>query len=117
MVPTNQPPTVNAGANLSIQLPNLANLSGTVSDDGLPSSPGGVSLLWTTVSGPGSVTYGNSTSANTTAQFSTAGTYVLRLTANDGQFQAFDELSVTVANPPQPPADPPADPPRRRRGR
>jgi hypothetical protein len=112
MVPTNQPPTVNAGANLSIQLPNLANLSGTVSDDGLPSSPGGVSLLWTTVSGPGSVTYGNSTSANTTAQFSTAGTYVLRLTANDGQFQAFDELTVTVA------AEPVQfEPPSRRKGR
>ena len=34
--------------------------------------------------------------ATTTATFSSAGTYVLRLTANDGQFTVSDEVSVAV---------------------
>jgi PKD repeat protein len=72
-----------------------------------------LTLLWT-ASGPGNVTFGNASSANTTAQFSTAGTYTLRLTANDGELAAFAELTVTVTDPP---VTPPADPPRRRRGR
>ena len=112
MVPTNVAPLVNVGPNQSIELPNAVNLSGSVSDDGLP-TPSSLTLLWT-ASGPGNVTFGNASSANTTAQFSTAGTYTLRLTANDGELAAFAELTVTVTDPP---VTPPADPPRRRRGR
>ncbi len=104
--PTNQAPVVNVGNDQAIQLPNTATLSATVTDDGLPSSPGTVTRNWTKVSGPGTVTFGNATSNNTTASFSTAGTYVLRLTASDGSLQGFDELTVTVASAPvvnQPP--------------
>jgi hypothetical protein len=36
---------------------------------------------WTKVSGPGNVTFTSPSSASTGATFSTAGTYVLRLTA------------------------------------
>ena len=90
----NQPPSVSAGSNQTIQLPALANLSATVTDTGGPlATP---TLAWTLVSGPGSVTYGNSASAATSAQFSVAGTYVLRISANDGEFTSFSQVTITV---------------------
>ncbi len=94
----NQPPQVNAGNNQTITLGSTAVLAGTVSDDGLPTPPGTVTTSWTVSSGPGNVTFGNASSASTTAQFSAAGNYVLRLTANDGQLSAFDQVTVTVQN-------------------
>jgi len=97
MPPMNLAPVVDAGLDVAVQLPSLASLAATVTDDGLPGSS--LTLLWTRVSGPGSVTFGDATSANTTAQLSAAGTYVLRLTASDGQLQAFDEITVTVTEP------------------
>jgi PKD repeat protein len=94
--PVNQAPTVSAGADQSIQIGSTASLSGTVNDDGLPSSPGSVSRVWTKISGPGTVTFGSATSNNTTASFGAVGTYVLRLTANDGSLTAFDEITINV---------------------
>jgi hypothetical protein len=90
----NQAPVVNAGPSQSITLPGLANLSGSVTDIGGPLATPLVS--WSVVSGPGSVTFGNASSASTTANFSIAGTYVLRLTANDGQLQSSDDVTITV---------------------
>jgi hypothetical protein len=52
------------------------------------------------LSGPGAVTFANSNSAVTTARFSAAGIYVLRLTANDGALAAQDDLTVTVTRDP-----------------
>jgi hypothetical protein len=94
--PVNQPPTVSAGSNQTITLPGVANLSGVVGDDGLPNPPGAVSTTWTKVSGPGTVTFANAASISTTASFSKAGSYVLRLTANDGALQSSDDVTVTV---------------------
>jgi hypothetical protein len=91
----NRPPVVDAGADQAITLPAAASLSGTVSDDGLPTGST-VTTTWDTVSGPGTVTFANPGSATTTAQFSTAGTYQLRLTAGDGQLTTSDTLTVTV---------------------
>jgi len=101
--PINQPPSVSAGSNQTITLPNVASLDGTVTDDGLPS--GTVTTTWSKVSGSGTVTFGNASAVDTTATFSQAGTYVLRLTANDGLLQAFDDMTVTVtvATPTEPP--------------
>ena len=45
------------------------------------------------------MTFGDATSASTTATFTEAGQYVLRLTANDGAKTAFDEMTVTVTDP------------------
>ncbi len=93
--PTNQPPTVNAGADQAITLPtNTVTLTGTASDDGLPS--GTLTVAWTVVSGPGAVTFGTPTATTTTATFASAGVYVLRLTASDGALSASDDVTVTV---------------------
>jgi hypothetical protein len=96
LLPANQPPLVNAGLDQSITLPASASLSGSVTDDALPIPPGFLTLGWARFSGPGTVTFANANALNTTASFSTNGTYVLRLTANDGAVSVSDDLVVTV---------------------
>ena len=94
---TQNPPSVNAGIDQTITLPDGANLDGTVTDDGLPDPPGEVTTLWTVVNGPGGVTFGNATAVDTTATFAAAGVYTLRLTADDGELIASDDINITVA--------------------
>jgi hypothetical protein len=95
--PTNAAPVVSAGPDQSITLPATASLDGTVTDDNLPNPPGTTTTTWTKVSGPGTVGFTNPNAVDTTATFSTAGTYVLRLTANDGALSTSDDITVTVA--------------------
>jgi len=99
----NQAPVVNAGPNQTITLPvNQVTLLGTATDDGLPN--GTLAITWSVVSGLGTVSFYNPNEASTQASFSSAGTYVLKLTANDSQLQSSATTTVTV-NPPldQPP--------------
>ena len=95
-LPVNQPPVVSAGANQTVTLPASASLSGTATDDGLPNPPGLVTFTWSKVSGPGTVTFAPPNATNTTATFSAAGTYLLRLTASDGLLEKASELTVGV---------------------
>src|SRR5262249_6442110 len=89
---------VSAGTDQRITLPGTASLAGTISDDGLP--PGSsVSSTWTKVSGPGTVTFANAASAQTTATFGEAGVYVLRLTASDSLLATRGEVTLTVPPP------------------
>jgi hypothetical protein len=104
--PVNQPPTVDAGPNQTLPYPDdSTNLDGTVGDDGLPDPPGAVTSLWTQESGPGTVTFGDDTAVDTTASFSEPGSYVLRLTADDSELSAYDEVTIIVPDAPvnQPP--------------
>lgn len=91
----NQPPSVNAGADQTITLPAAASLDGTVSDDGLPAPPN-LTVTWSVVSGPGPVTFADPNAVDTTATFTTDGTYVLRLTASDGDLTTSDDVVITV---------------------
>ena len=95
VIPANRAPVVNAGADQTITLPNETVLSGVVTDDGLPQGST-LQISWTKVSGPGSVAFGDANSAETEATFGAAGTYVLRLSANDSEFTAADDITVTV---------------------
>ncbi|PYS41722.1 MAG: hypothetical protein DMF71_10775, partial [Acidobacteria bacterium] len=95
VIPENHAPAANAGPDQQITLPNVANLNGSVSDDGLPAGST-LSSIWNKVSGPGAVTFGNPNVTVTTATFSVAGTYVLRLTANDSQLSASDDVQIVV---------------------
>ena len=92
----NTPPTIDAGPDQVITLPASASLNGTAIDDGLPNPPGVLTLTWSQTSGPGVATFADASAENTTVSFSTAGIYVLRLTASDGDLSSFDELTVTV---------------------
>ncbi len=94
--PANQAPAVNAGSDQTIALPSAANLAGTATDDGLPAPPATLTTTWSTVSGPGTVTFGNANALTTTASFGAAGTYVLRLTGSDSLLAATDDVTVTV---------------------
>ncbi|MFO1498710.1 MAG: lamin tail domain-containing protein [Verrucomicrobiota bacterium] len=94
--PVNQAPSASAGANQTVTLPGKAQLSGTVTDDGLPNPPGQVASTWSKVSGPGAVNFTNPNSTNTLASFSAAGSYMLRLTASDGALQTFSDVTIGV---------------------
>src|SRR5690606_39470154 len=101
--PDNQAPVVDAGANQTIVLPAGVTLNGIVTDDGLPNPPHVVTPTWQMASGPGTVTFANANAVNTTATFSAAGTYVLRLLAEDGQLIGSDVVTITVHPENQPP--------------
>ena len=91
----NQAPVVNAGTDKTVTLGNQVQLTGSASDDGLPSNT--LNLTWTRVSGPGTATFSNANIAQPMVSFSAAGTYVLRLTASDSALSAFDNVSVQVS--------------------
>lgn len=78
----------------AVLLPGQLALNASISDDGIPS--GVVSITWSALQGPGTVTFGDAHSTNTTASFSTDGFYTLRATASDGELQNFSDFYVYV---------------------
>ncbi|HEY9171241.1 MAG TPA: fibronectin type III domain-containing protein, partial [Verrucomicrobiae bacterium] len=70
--PANTAPVVNAGPDQTITLPASATLTATVADDGLPATPGTVSMQWEVVTGPGEVAFTDPTAATTSAAFEAA---------------------------------------------
>ena len=92
----NGAPTVSISCLTSITAPTkTVSLTGMVSDDGLPVPPS-VTCAWTKVSGPGPVYFADANAAITTAAFRNAGTYVLRLTASDGQASGYGQATITL---------------------
>jgi hypothetical protein len=94
----NEPPRVMAPADQTLTLPASATLNGVVSDDGRPAGKP-LTIAWSAVSGPGTVTFSQPTSATTLASFSAAGSYVLRLTASDTAATTSDDVTITVNSP------------------
>jgi len=91
----NGPPLVDAGPDQTLLLPAVVtSLDGAVADEGLPDPPNTVTTTWTQISGPGTATFDDASLVNTGVQFSTPGTYVLRLTADDGDLTAFDDVTI-----------------------
>jgi hypothetical protein len=87
-------PTANAGPDQALPVFQTAQLQGAVSYTGTPPV-----VQWKFYSGPGTVTFGNAAQTNTTASFSTPGTYTLRLSADDGVHAvAYDAAVFTVTN-------------------
>ncbi len=95
----NTAPVVDAGQDVAITLPtSVVALDGTVSDDGLPET-GQLSVTWSHVggTGTGTVTFDDANAVDTAATFSAdAGSYILRLTATDGDLTTSDEMTVQV---------------------
>ncbi len=89
---------VNAGLDQTIKLPAEAKLHSVVTQGGAAIPAGTVLITWSCSSGPGTVIFSDPTLLDTTATFSVEGTYTLRITADDGQQTALDEL-VVVVNP------------------
>src|SRR5437868_6931409 len=99
VITVNQAPVVNAGPAPAISLSDAANLNGSATDDGFPNPPGALTYNWTTVSGPDVVVFANANAASTTATFSSAGNYTLRLTASDSALSGSADLAVLVGGP------------------
>lgn len=97
--PDNTAPAVSAGPDGGVQINTAFVLNGTVSDDALPSTPGITTVQWTKAGGPGAAAFADANALNTTVTFNAAGTYVLRLTADDGEVRTFDEATITVTAP------------------
>jgi RHS repeat-associated protein len=98
VLPMNRAPVVIAGPRQLVMQPGTATLLATVTDDGLPENAS-LSLHWSKVSGPGTVSFSNLTTTNTTAMFSEVGDYVLRLTVTDSELIGFAETTVSVRTP------------------
>ncbi|HIK33558.1 MAG TPA: hypothetical protein IGS31_19730 [Oscillatoriales cyanobacterium M4454_W2019_049] len=90
-------PIVNAGIDRPIVGSTI--LDGSISDDGLPNPPGTVTASWTQISGPGTANFANPNAEDTAVSFSTPGTYVLRLSGNDGENTVSDDVAIEVLNP------------------
>jgi len=91
-------PSVEAGVDRVVVLNGQTYLSGAVRDDGKPKSVPRV--RWSKDSGPGEVAFRDPDASATTARFSAAGVYILRLTADDGQLSSSNTVAVTVDPPP-----------------
>ena len=119
--PENKPPSLTTNDTQIVTLPNPLVLTATATDDGLPKPyrrtpsnpdrdaqpkrPRGVQIKWIQYRGPGKVSFDPDASAvvhgepvtlTSKARFSVPGTYVLRVTANDGQLFTFRDVTITV---------------------
>ena len=92
----NERPTVFAGFNQVVDIAGSASLISTVNDDGYPDPPAGLTTTWSKFAGPGTVAFANSSSLITTATFTSTGTYVLQLEADDGVLSATDTVQIDV---------------------
>lgn len=91
------PPTVFIDSP-SVQTPLIATTNGVivsaqVNDDGTPSA---LTTTWSCVAGPGVATIESPNATTTAVSFTLPGTYVLRLSATDGQFTVSDQTTVSV---------------------
>jgi hypothetical protein len=76
----------------------------SVTDDNLPCGFAVLTVAWSVVSGPAVAKFANAAVAQTTATLDTAGTYVLRLTASDGELTSTDDVTIDVLPRPAPSA-------------
>jgi|SRR5918992_4256283 hypothetical protein len=84
----------SVGARAEVTRAAVLQLRGSVQDDVVSAEK--LTIRWDQVSGPGSVEFADPSIVNTTATFTVPGTYVLRLTASDGQFTVSDDVTVVV---------------------
>jgi hypothetical protein len=94
--PANQPPTVDAGPDRTVDFGQPAALDGTFTDDGLPNPPAVPTFAWRKTSGPGNVTFIPANAWVAQAAFDRLGGYVLRLSVHDGSAEVADDVRVTV---------------------
>jgi hypothetical protein len=100
--PVNQPPTVDADGQQLVTWPTPAVLTGTVSDDGLPS--GQLTVTWSKADGPGEVTFVPVDQLSTTVSFAQPGAYVLAFAADDSEYVRKAHIEILVNGTPPVPA-------------
>ncbi len=71
-------------------------LDATLAYNGIPTQE--VTTSWAMTSGPGTASFGNASSPDTTVSFSTVGAYILRLQTVYGVFVSNDYVTITVVD-------------------
>ena len=93
------PPTlfITSPAAAGFRLPEGqgAILRASVTDDGLPQP---LSFTWSQVAGPGTAQIESPSQTETAVTFSAPGTYILQLSATDGQFTVSDQVSLVYGS-------------------
>ena len=76
----------------------IVPMNASVLDDGLPT---GFTLVteWTQIIGPVQAVIADPFQIDTNITFTEIGMYVFRLTANDGELQSFDDVTVDILSP------------------
>lgn len=92
------PPTVDAGIDRVVMLGGKTYLSGAIKTLGNENDT--MKVTWSMASGPGTVTFENANSPQTSATFSAVGDYVLKLTAGEDTLSGSSTLNVKVTTPP-----------------
>ncbi|HEU0009874.1 MAG TPA: hypothetical protein VFT34_08670 [Verrucomicrobiae bacterium] len=88
-------PVTDAGPDQTVPRGTPVNLAGVVHY----TNAAPLTLLWKLYSGPGNVTFGNTSQTNTTATFTNTGQFILMLSADDGiHTPAYDAVSITVTD-------------------
>jgi hypothetical protein len=99
----NEAPVISLAPPGSVSLPEGAGLilGATVTDDGLPDPPANLTTTWSVVTSPpgAAVAFDDATRTDTGVTFSTAGNYLLRLTAYDNELTATADVAVAVGIP------------------
>jgi hypothetical protein len=103
VLPTNQAPTVDLGADRQLTAPGTLLLDALFSDDGLPLPPGVPGFQWSWMSGPAVVTFADATASRTAVTFDRPGDYVIGFQIKDGLLSARDEVLVRVGGAPSGP--------------
>ncbi|MBL8329698.1 MAG: hypothetical protein JNJ71_12665 [Rubrivivax sp.] len=103
-ITVNEPPIVDAGPDQTLVIAARgdmaeAQLDATVTDDGLPRSPGALMLQWSG-EGPFTVPFTDARADYTKALFWENGRYRLSLAASDGAVSVRDDLAIDVHAPP-----------------
>jgi DUF1680 family protein len=93
------PPNISAGIDRVVVMGGKTYLNASVKSVREGDTAG---VVWSKSSGPGEVTFADAKNPNTTATFSAPGSYVLKLTAGEGNLTS--ESSVNVRVDPAPPA-------------
>lgn len=94
----NQAPVITGlSTTEGVLLPATLTVTASISDDNLPTS-NPATLLWSTISGPGTVSFSSTTTASTTMTFSDPGVYVVQLEASDGALSSQSQITVTASN-------------------
>jgi DNA-binding beta-propeller fold protein YncE len=78
----------------SVDAAEVVKLEAVVEDDGLPSDT--LLLSWRKLEGPGEVVFADPDKATTAVGLSRPGTYVLQLTADDGELQSTTSVTLTL---------------------
>ncbi len=92
------PPSVVAGIDRDVILGGKTYLLGAAKS--VQSGSESIATEWSKASGPGDVSFQNASALETTATFSKAGDYVLKLTAHNGGTTGSSTVNVKVQEPP-----------------